>query len=312
MSDRDASPPAIAVVIAATDSVEAVERTLASLGSCRVVVAYDPSRVDGSRLSCEAIAGPPGANAHRLRRIGLRLVSEPIVAFTEDSCILAPGWLEAWRIAFADPLLMAATGPVEHLGGGTALDEAVFLCEYAPFLMSRVQTNRLAGNNFAVRASELDRSSPDIHESEVARSAGRVGFVAGASVLHARRYRLGPAIHDRLRFGFRYGRLRAASSSDLRRAFSVALGPGILASQIARLAWTLARKRRGGLSLALGGVFTPALLAAWSVGEWLGWVAGDGRPDARKPGGTAVRTHERRPARVSSARPRYRGSRSSA
>ena len=311
MSDRDASSPTIAVVIAATDSIEAVERTLASLGSCRAIVAYDPSRVDGSRLTCEAIAGPPGADAHRLRRTGSSLVRESVIAFTEDSCILSPGWLAAWTIAFADPLLMAATGPVEHLGGGSALDEAVFLCEYAPFLSGRAQSNRLAGNNFAVRASALDLSSTDIHESEVARSAGRVGFVAGASVLHARRYRLGSAIHDRLRFGFRYGRLRAASSSGIRRAIYLGLGPAILASQIARLAWTLARKRRGGSALALGGVLTLALLAAWSVGEWLGWVVGDGRPDARKPGETAVQMHEPQPARVSSARPGCRGSRAS-
>ncbi len=312
MSDRDAASTTIAVVIAATDSVEAVERTLASLGSCRVIVAYDPSRVDGSRLACAVVAGPPGADAHRLRRIGMSSVPESVVAFTEDSCILSRGWLEAWRSAFADPSLAAATGPVEHLRGGSALDEAVFLCEYAPFLGGGVSSSRLAGNNFAVRARALDLALTDIHESEVARSSGRVGFVAGASVLHARRYRLGPAIEDRLRFGFRYGRHRAASSSDSRRAIYVALGPAILASQIARLAWTLARKRRGGPALALGGVLTLALLAAWSVGEWLGWVMGAGRLDARKPGGTAVRTRERRPVRHSSARPRCRGSRASA
>ena len=299
MSESVTEATSFAVVMAATESSDAVATTLASLGSCRVIVAYDPVRVDGTRLSCEAIKGPPGAGAHHLRHLGMSLVQETIVIFTEDSCIAVPGWIAAWRAGFADRSVTAATGPVELPPGGSRVDQAVFFCEYAPFLTGRFQPARLAGNNFAVRTSALDRTSTEIHESDVARSAGFVRFLPEAAIIHGRRYRLGAAIRDRLRFGYDYGRLRSGSASVANRAAYVGLGPAMLASQIARLAWTLSRKRRGGSAIMSSGVLTLGLLMTWSVGEWLGWVAGGDHRSVRKPGEKEARWPSRKSARRS-------------
>ena len=82
------------------------------------------------------LAAEPGAGVPRLRRLGLDAARAPVVAFTEDSCRLGPGWVEAWLQAFRDPLVPAATGPVAPAMGDSALDWAVFFCEYAPFLPS--------------------------------------------------------------------------------------------------------------------------------------------------------------------------------
>jgi hypothetical protein len=297
--------PTLAIVIAATDSADAVVRCVASLGGNRnfpVIVAYDPSRVDGSRLPRDivAVSGESEANAHRLRRLGLNAARETVVAFTEDSCILSVTWPDAWLAAFADPSLIAATGPVECLRGGSAWDEAVFLCEYAPFLASDAQASRLAGNNFAIRASAIPRGSADIHESEIAGIPGDAAFLPAAAVIHARRFTPQAAIRDRLRFGFQYGRLRAGRSPM--RPVYVALGPAILGSQLVRLGWTLARKRRGGSALIAAGLLTLLLLTAWSVGEWLGWLAGESPRRARTPDETAARTPAPQPARSRSAR----------
>jgi hypothetical protein len=237
-----------------------------------------------------------------------------LVAFTEDSCIFGPGWAKAWVAAFGNPRVRAATGPVEAAMGHATIDWAVFLCEYAPFLAesgaSTGPPRRLAGNNFAVRRSErgvLDQS--EIHENDVAGAlAGRPGaivVVAAARAGHVRRYPLREAIGDRLRFGHAYGQLRAGRWSRWARLAGFFAGPAILGVQAARLsALLIARRRHLGRFLE-GLPVTVALLSAWSVGEWLGWLGASlPPPSARRRHETAGRHAARRlaPARSRSAR----------
>ncbi len=153
------------MVIAASDSAGAVARTVASLAlegwsdpaRFEVIVAAARDRIDPEAalervrwLTAEAGAGVP-----RLRRLGLDAGAAPLVAFTEDSCRLGPIWVDAWRQAFHDPRVQAATGPVAPAMGDSPLDWAVFFCEYGPFLPSGRAglgpPGRLAGNNFAIR-----------------------------------------------------------------------------------------------------------------------------------------------------------------
>lgn len=273
------------IIVAATDSNDAVDQCLASMSRefrDRVIVAFDPARIDVDLLpiGLTRVAGQPGDNAHRLRILGACRTLADILVFTEDSCRFGPNWSEWWLKAFEDPEVLAATGPVEPDRGNSSIDEAVFLCEYAPFLSdaSRLSYGRLAGNNFAVRRAVLDFCTGDVHESEVAEQVCRLGgtirLAPEALVHHSRRYSLESAICDRLRFGFGFGRFCARVGSPLRRFSRILFGPGILVSQLGRLAWTLARKRRGGEAILSAGLLTVVLLLAWSVAEWLGWIVG--------------------------------------
>ncbi|MBX6316459.1 MAG: glycosyltransferase family 2 protein, partial [Isosphaeraceae bacterium] len=130
----------LSIVIAATDSADAVARCVASLGpgagSSRVEVI-----VVGARDRLPAVDVPnwvhvlraePGAGVPRLRRLGLDGARAEVVAFTEDSGLLSPEWITAWLAAFQDPTLWAATGPVEQDDRASWIDWAVFFCEYAP------------------------------------------------------------------------------------------------------------------------------------------------------------------------------------
>jgi len=306
------------VVVAASDSVEAVVRTLTALGRQRgagdleVIVATARDRVTMPLLPSGPLGGirwviaPPGTSVPRLRRLGLDRATAPLVAFTEDSCVFGPGWADAWVAAFADSHVRAATGPVEAAMGHATVDWAVFLCEYAPFLAEdgpgSGPPRRLAGNNFAVRRSDcgvLDR--PEIHETDVAGAlAGRPGAlvaVAAARAGHVRRYPLREAIGDRLRFGHAYGRLRAGRWSRWARVAGFLAGPAILGVQAARLtALLIARRRHLGRFLEVLPV-TVALLSAWSVGEWLGWLRAPYPPSARKRRERGGRLAARRLAR---------------
>lgn len=298
----DLRRPCLSVVVAATDSAEAVAGCLASLDLARaglpveVVVAapWDRAACGPVPEGVRWIAAEQGVAIGTLRRQAANQASADVIAFTEDSCRLEPGWIRAWLQAFRDPRLLAATGPVEQFPAGSALDWAVYFCEYASFTgpCRGGPVRRLAGNNFALRRRVLDvlPVSSEIGECQVAgllaRRAGALAAVPEARAWHVGSYTLREAIFDRLRFGYRYGCGQSAGPFSGRLAH-VALGPGILAIQVGRLLATLLVRRRHGGRFLDGLPLTAALLAAWSVGEWLGWLRGPALPGACKSHETA-------------------------
>jgi hypothetical protein len=129
--------PVLSVVIAATDSPEAVARAIASIGeTSRGCV----ERIVASTSAAENVAGvrwirgAPGSGVPHLRRLGLDQARGPIVVFSEDSCVFSRGWLDCYLDAFDDERTLAASGPVLPGLGARSIDWAVFFCEYAVFL----------------------------------------------------------------------------------------------------------------------------------------------------------------------------------
>lgn len=295
MNDR----AAISVVIAASDSVEAIERALATLPEVDdveyLVVGPWTGRVERSHVTW--IVAEPGTSVPRLRRLGLDQAQGDVVVLTEDSCAFSKTWLDGWRLAFHRPEILAASGPVGPAMGDRVVDLAVYYCEYAPFAPApegqERSPGRLAGNNFAIRRSLATRLDSDrIEESEVERLTRRTAaWSADALAFHVRRFELRDAIRDRLRFGHGYGKARMANRSWPWRLLGLGVGPLILATQVARLqrdAW----RRRIEIGPFLGAApVTLALLTAWSVGEWLGWSrSAFARPTFDSGRGTAVRS----------------------
>lgn len=292
----------LSVVIAATDSIDAVARAVESLqaqpdGPVEIVVVHDP-----------------GLTVPRLRRIGLEAANGRVVAFVEDSCLAQPGWAEAWIVAFADDSeLVAGTGVVEQVDpSASRLDRAVVFCEYAPFLptVASGRPSRLAGNNFAVlREVALRLTTDEVHETSLfAAIRGRISTVEAAVVHHVRRFGWGEAFGDRFRFGLEYGRLRTVGASGLVRWAGLVAGPAIFGAQAARLTATILRNRRYLARFVACLPITLALLASWSLGEWLGWSLGPPgqKPsDARRPHETAGRPPAPGPGRAGSPRPDY-------
>ena len=323
-------------MIVASDSAEAVARSVASLGawncpgSVEVIVAAAVDYVAPTAVLPDGlirVTAPAGTDVPRLRRLGLDRARGEAVVFTEDSCTFPTGWVDAWLAAFARPETRAATGPVLPAMGTRAIDWAVFFCEYAPFLPERWgrrsnAPSRLAGNNFAVRrdmAARLDASS--IHEGEVPGAVGSdpraVRSVPGAPVGHVRRYSPAEAVRDRLRFGRDYGHRRASMRPPWARFVGLFIGPAVLLAQVARLLVTVFRRGR-----CLGefrDVFpiTVALLTAWSVGEWIGCALAVTHPAPCPPASPPPRGREGRPpgphtVRAASSRPRCTTGRSDA
>jgi hypothetical protein len=282
--------PSLSVVIAATDSREAVAKTLASLrrqSACKpfeilVVAPHDRIRrpevvpADVDWISAEA-----GSTVPVLRRLGLDRARGDVVILTEDSCRFDERWASSWLLAFSVDSVLAATGPVEPAMGGRPIDWAVFFCEYAPFLPGRgsspTSPSRVAGNNFAVRRSLTSRLDPvaveecDVPDA-VARLSGTIRTARGAKAHHARRYPLRDAFEDRFRFGISFGRHRGSTASLMGRLLGLVSGPAILILQVGRLTRTILTKGRFLRPFLSVLPLTVALLTVWSAGEWLGRV----------------------------------------
>ena len=295
--------PVLSVVIAATDSPEAIGRSLESLqaGSAsfpvQVIVAAPSdlaAEVDVQDFRCDWISAEPGTGVPRLRRLGLERAKADLVAFTEDSCVFERDWAWAWVEAFRSPELLAGSGDVQPRLGISPVDWGVFFCEYAPFMAGQgPRPSRLAGNNFAVRVGAVPLAGEEIHEAEVALTLlGRPDAMASIPALayHVRRFGFIEAVRDRFRFGLDFGGLRARRHSRRLQRVAILMGPAIFAIQLARLAKTvLASRQHIGqfvMSLPLIGL----LLATWSLGESLGWAfAPRDRPAGDRRRGTTAR-----------------------
>lgn len=270
-----------------------------------------------------SILAPPGSSVPQLRCLGLEASNGRFVAFLEDSALPAPGWLEAYDAdveAGAGCRSYAATGTVDHQRSASALDWAVVFAEYAPFLPPgpRRIPPRLAGNNFAASrgfAVQACRNG-ELHESALLDRAiaagGDVRFVEKARVTHVRSFTAREAFVDRFRFGLEFGRRRGCGLSPLGRLFGLVAGPAILLAQVIRVAGPVVRGGSYVAPFLRALPLTLALLAAWSLGEWLGWARSLGDRPYGKPREIADRTRERPPVRPGFRSPRCRSARAAA
>lgn len=90
--------PAVSVVVPARDRAGRLSALLASLAGADVVVAADrPS--DAVLRACAAagvqVVRPDAEGPAAARNAGWRACDSDLVAFTDDDCVAAPGWLDA-------------------------------------------------------------------------------------------------------------------------------------------------------------------------------------------------------------------------
>jgi glycosyltransferase involved in cell wall biosynthesis len=115
------SQPACSVVVCTRERPRLLERCLASLVRLDhpsyeiVVVDNTPGDRETERIATDAGARcihEPRTGLSRARNQGARASSGDFVAYTDDDAVVEPGWLSGHAAAFADPLVMASTGPV--------------------------------------------------------------------------------------------------------------------------------------------------------------------------------------------------------
>ena len=226
MSEPPAREPRVSVVVATRDRSERLAALLGSLraqtlapGDFEVVVVDDASRdstaavlareaerggLELRTLRRERSGGPGGA-----RNDGWRAARAPLVAFTDDDCVVDPRWLEAGLAASAalpGAVVQGRTDPIpEETAGAGPFTRTVAAHGDGPYYQTcnvfypRALLERLGGFD-----SELyPRSGEDTDLAWRARAAGApTAYAADARAFHAVN-RLGPM--GKLRVAARWG-----------------------------------------------------------------------------------------------------------
>jgi glycosyltransferase involved in cell wall biosynthesis len=122
---RSRPEPDVSVVVCTRDRPEQLRACLDSLRWLRtrpleVVVVDNAPSDERARELCETYpevryVREPVAGLSRARNRGIAQSRGELVAFTDDDCVVDPGWLDGLGETFADPLVMVAVGYVGPL-----------------------------------------------------------------------------------------------------------------------------------------------------------------------------------------------------
>ena len=230
---------------------------------------------------------PMGAGIPELRGAGLSAATGNMVALTEDHCVASPNWVSTMA-DHADTNVDVVGGGMDNARSGRALEWGAFFAEYGFFsaVSSRPQpagtTPLLTGANVAyarrvlpdVVAWTLDGAWENVVHDRLRVAGATMLFDPAARVGQNLMYSLAAFCADRYQHGHDYARVRLALAPHenrwVRIAASLALPP-VLTLRVARTA-TGSAARAVAFVRALPFTFT--FLAAWSVGEAVGYLRG--------------------------------------
>lgn len=294
MTDSEAAPIRLSMVIAAWNGAEALERCLDSLGRwsavTEIVVAANCAIPDSlaarfSRvrfLSLSAAAVVP-----ELRSAGILASSGEIIALTEDHCRCRPGWSEE-IVRAHDDSAPAIGGPVENARIERALDWAVYFYDYGKF-MPPVDTgpaHELSGANSSYKRSalmaEVNCFRDGFHEPVVHAALEKHGGLrldARLTVDHDKTYRLGPAMRQAYHLARSYAARRVQETGLATKWLLTLASPILFLLLPARVIGAILRKRRRIGALARCLPYLLLLTESWAWGEIHGYAAGAGKSD---------------------------------
>lgn len=230
----------------------------------------------------QIVAGPNGALTPHLWGLGIARARTPWVGLGIGDCSPAGDWLEVVDAQIAGhPEAAGFGGPIAPPVGGGGRLWAIFYLRYSAYLESAAgAAEEIPGDNAVYRREDLERHWRDRADGfwEVLlhrelRAAGRgLRFVPELQMRLEAAPSLSTMARERLRHGRHFGATRPLAPP--RRIAAALASPALLPLLLIRLARRQARLRpewRGRWRLALPALLV--LLAAWSCGEMLGYLA---------------------------------------
>jgi len=220
-----------------------------------------------------------------LRVTGLMNARGDILALTEDHCIVHEHWVESVLSAHTSPYLVIG-GAVENVAVERLIDWAVFFCEYGRYMLPVVSgaTKDLPGPNVSYKRVVLDDFrgvfTTAVWESFWHSQLMNAGITLFSDprliVYHRKNFTLRGFLRERFHYARSFAGERVKDATWIRRAMYVCgapLLPPLLLWRIVTAIWRKHRQRRE-LILSLPYIFLFTLL--WSLGEFIGYVAGQG------------------------------------
>ncbi len=252
------------------------------------VVWVDAAGVAGESLVADRVAALPGMGRGDLYRLGLQAARHELVAFTDSATCVEPGWRAAVIAAFAGGADMVG-GPVLPGDVCSGVSAAGFLVEYGPHAVPPFvsATGDVAANNVAYRRSVLTSVVPPdapvwktVVNARLRERGTRPCVAAGMRVVVRKQYRWGDLVAGRVAAGRLYGAQRGGSWTVSRRSVA-ALGCAVLPLlAYCRLFRRVATDPLLRSALLRNAPLVLLAFSAWSVGEALGYLLGDGKAHA--------------------------------
>jgi hypothetical protein len=283
--------PEISVVIASFGSPERLRACLLSVlaqaAGKEVIVARGAEQCGLAALERDFpgvrfIEAGADASVFRLRAVGVAQARGRVVALLEDHCVVSSGWLDALQHAFAGG--RAAVGGTVVAGAQTSYGWALFCCEYLAFMppLRSGPAETLSGVNAAYRRDALEAVRPaweqEFRENEVhdaLRAQGRALYrESTAQVRTSLDTPLLAAMGHLYGGGRHFAAYRQRGATPLQRVAWTLLAPAVPVVLLGRiLLQATASGRRHLVRTLLGLPFIVALVAAWSAGEGVGYLA---------------------------------------
>jgi GT2 family glycosyltransferase len=231
----------------------------------------------------------PGATIPELRGAGMREATGDIVLLTEDHCVPGPRWVDELCLG-VDNVAEIAGGGMDNAQRKRAVDWAAYFSEYGLFATTRSDASgamQLTGANVGYRRSILDDvvawasagEWENVAHDRLRARGSSLHFVDSAPVYQNKTYDFWEFCRDRYEHGRDYARTRLVEEPDARRWLLTAATPLLPIVIVTRVARAAAPTRWRAFLRALPA--TLAFVAAWSVGEAVGYLRG---PDERVPG----------------------------
>lgn len=228
---------------------------------------------------------PAGTSGPELWGAGIARARGDRVGITETRTVPSPTWVRDVLAAW-DPSRPIVGGAVEPSQPRSVVSWGAYFCDYGQFMrpLRRGQADELPGNNTVFERALLDVAPALAHPAFwktywcQALAAEGVSLWADPAfvVVDAKTYRLAPLLVRRFRHGRCFAGMRNAGLGPARRALYAAASPALPVVFLSRILRRLVPKRRYRAELLKSAPVIGLAVAAWSLGEAVGYVAGAG------------------------------------
>ena len=291
----------LSVVIAAWGDAASLARCLSSLtgqaeaGDIEVVVASNfngtaKDDIEKQFPFATYLWLPEETTVPALRAQGAARARGEIIALLEDNCFVDGRWCEAIIKAHSLPHA-AIGGAVENDSRERWFDWAVYLSDYGKYMppLEAGEAKTLPGNNLSYKRLALERMK-EVWEAglfetflneELKKQGQQLYLAPSALVYHRKSYDPKETVVGYYHHARSYGGRRTAGAPALKRLFYIAgsvLLPVLLPARIALRALRKGRQTKA-ILLSLPHLFV--LMASWSLGEFCGYVFGEGSSGRR-------------------------------
>lgn len=285
----------LSVVIAAWNGPASLKQCLASLlpqlstANCQVIVCGNFPLADLQTLlqppAILTFLYSPEATVPELRARGIQKASGDVIALLEDHCTAHETWVSEVRKAHENSYA-AIGGAVENSDGQSALDWAIYLFDYGPYMLPDVPrvAPALTGFNVSYKRPALEEVKEVYRDGffevftnqELQRRGYELFLAPSVIVYHRKNYSLKNAIVENYHHGRLFASQRTSSASGTERAYRALTAMALPVLLPARVTMRTIRKKRHITHLITALPYLVMLMSAWGYGELCGYLRGAG------------------------------------